>query len=400
MSGSTRLRVAYVYRHFNDNGSLTTFYRQRAERLALDEDVTLFTAASTRASTVAPLSFQTVEPMVTSGRRLPYALECASFARRATRLLRSRRQQFDVVTVDGFAATEADLALVHAVRPAEIAEYFDTVEPQAHVRRRLTPVLRPQTAVVLVVERRLFRRPFPLCLVPSARIAADLGRHYGVPDDLIEVLPYGLDLDSFRFDAGARDRERAAARVDDDRMVLLFVGSDFARKGLATAISSLAEAPGALLWVAGDGDEGAFRRQAAQLGVERRVRFLGHVDAAALAALYSAADVIVLPSRQDAWGQPVLEAMAAGRVVIASERAGAHEVIERGESGFVLSGSGAAGEIAAILAGPLSARETRERLGQRAEYLARPFDSELVYARFRAAHHRAAAIRAARLKPV
>jgi glycosyltransferase involved in cell wall biosynthesis len=389
--------VAYVYRHFNDSGSLPGLFLANAERIAQDEDVTVFASAASRAETSAPLAFETVEPLVVGRGRLVYAVECATFGFRATRRLRRLRTRFDVVHVDGFAATEADLATVHAVRSAEIDQYFDAVEPTAKVRRRLTPWLRPQTGVVLAVERRLYRPPYPVCLAPTRGIADDLERHYGVPSDLIEVMPYGIDVEHFSFDSRSRVDERSIAGIGEERLVLMFVGDDFGRKGLDRAIASLAGASNVDLWVAGGGPEAPFRALARTLGVEDRLRFLGRVKPDGLARLYSAADVLLLPSRQDAWGQPVIEAMAAGRVVLVSELTGAHEAVQHGATGYVLDGVGSAEQIASLVSGPLADQDLRAAIGRRAAETVGPFDRTALYPRFRAAHHRAARLRQARL---
>jgi glycosyltransferase involved in cell wall biosynthesis len=397
-SSIRRLRVAYVYRHFNDDSSLPSIFRERAQRLAADADVTVFASADTRAATSAPLRFESVEPMVVGGGRITYAVECASFAVRATRRLRQLRDRFDVIHVDGFAAATADLVMVHAVRPAEVEHYFESVEPAAGMRRRLTPVLRPQTGVVMAIERRLFRPPFPMCLVLSRQIGDDLKHHYGVPEELIQVQPYGIDRNLFSFNGEARARERAAHGASDDRLVLLFVGDDFERKGLERAIGSLAASPSAELWVVGGGPAGPYRSLAGSLGVSERVRFLGRMERDRVAALLSAADVLVLPSHQDAWGHPVIEAMAAGRPAIVSEFAGSHEAVDNGVNGYVIEGSGATEQIAALLAGPLASPEFRADMGARAADAARAFDADAVHERFVAAHHRAAALRGERLR--
>ena len=73
-----RLRVAYVYRHFNANGSIEAMYVRQAERLAQDEDVTLFCSSAERAATTAPLRFVDVDPIVRGQDRLRYAAECAA----------------------------------------------------------------------------------------------------------------------------------------------------------------------------------------------------------------------------------------------------------------------------------------------------------------------------------
>jgi glycosyltransferase involved in cell wall biosynthesis len=397
-SAERRLRIAYVYRHFNRSGSLPTVFLTRAEFLSWEEDVTAIVSAASRVATNAPLHFETVEPVVVGTGRLRYAAECASFAFRATRLLKRLRTQFDVIHVDGFSAAVADLVTVHAVRRAEIDHYFEHVEPTARLRRRLTPLLRPQTGTVIGIENRLYRPPFPLCLPMSRRIAEDLQRHFGVPDDLIEVIPYGLDLQAFRFNPEARLRERASMGTPPDRLAVLFVGDDFERKGLDQAIGALARTSQHVeLWVAGGGEQERHVALASSLGVTDRMRFLGRVPNDRLAQIYSAADVFVLPSRQDAWGHPVIEAMASGRPVIVSPFTGSEEAVESGATGFVLEAGDGTEQIAALLNGPLAKPEARQAMGTRAAESVADFDRGVVFPRLRAAHHRAARLRNDRL---
>src|SRR5262249_7125827 len=152
-----------------------------------------------------------------------------------------------------------------------------------------------------------------------------------------EVIPYGLDLTAFRFDPDAREEHRARMGTPADRLVVLFVGDDFERKGLDQAICALGRtSQDSELWIAGRGAQDRYRELAGSLGLTERTHFLGRVPNDQLAKVYSAADVFVLPSRQDAWGHTVIEAMAANRPVIVSPFAGSEEVVESGVSGFVL----------------------------------------------------------------
>ena len=397
-STARRLRIAYVYRDFNRNGSLASFFVDRAERLSRDEDVTAVCSGRTRAATDAPVRFEPVEPLVRGDGRLSYAVECASFALRAKRALRRLRDQTDVVHVVGYAAPEADLVTVNAVRPAELAHYFGQIESDARLRRRLGPALRPQSLVVQAVERRLFRPPFPLCLPETKAIADDLRRYYDVPADAIEVLPAGVDVHRFQHDPRARAETRRRYGVRHERLVVLFVGDEFERKGLDRAIAGVAQARlDAELWVAGGGPVAPYARRGASLGLGERIRFLGRVPLEELPALYAACDVLLLPSRQDAWGQPVLEALAGGRVALASEYTGAHEVLEHGVNGFVLEREGPPEQIAALLDGPLADPETRAAIGCRAVAAVAAFDRDVLYQRLREAHHKAHARRLSRL---
>lgn len=384
------LRIAYIYRDFNDTGSIPSVFRDRAERLSYDEDVVAVCSAKTRDRTDAPLRFETVEPLTRGRGRVSYAVECGTFAFRASRTLQRLRPHIDLVHVVGFDAPRADIVTVNAVRRAELDHYFDEFEPTAKTRRKLAPVLRPQSLVVLEMERRLFREPFPYCIVESEAIGRDLSRYYGVPEDAVEVLPAGIDVDRLRFDSQARMAVRSRLNVPLDRLVVLFVGDEFGRKGLGRAVHAIARMSSDVeLWVAGRTDPQPFAALAASLDVQDRIRFLGRVEPDRMPEIYSGCDVLVLPSQQDAWGHPVLEAMAAKRVVLASQFAGAHVVIRDGENGFVLEGEGSPEQIAAILEGPAASSEIRSSIGDSATRKAAEFDRGVIYQRLRDAHHEA-----------
>jgi glycosyltransferase involved in cell wall biosynthesis len=393
-----RLRVAYVYRDFQHEGSIPRIFTDRSERLSRDEDVTVVCSATTRSATDAPLDFETVEPLVRGRGRFRYAIETGTFAVRAWRTVRHLRREVDVVHSVGFATPEADLVTVNAVRPAEIAHYFDHIEPEAWLRRRLTPFLRPQSLVVLAIERRLFRPPFPYCITHSEAIARDLMNHYGVPREAVEAVPVGVDVRRFAgVETGAELRARLG--TPQERLVVLFVGEDFERKGLDRAIQAVGRLRvDAELWVAGAGPRAQYEALAGSLPASQQVRFFGHVPHDELPTMYAAANAVLLPSRQDSWGHSVLEGFAAGAVVLVSEFTGAHEVVHDGVDGFVLEREGPPEQAAAILDSLAAASSARAKVGEHARETAARYDRDLLYERFRAAHHKAYERRLAHLR--
>jgi glycosyltransferase involved in cell wall biosynthesis len=85
-----------------------------------------------------------------------------------------------------------------------------------------------------------------------------------------------------------------------------------------------ADVANSLLLLAGDGPlKEELQAETARLGISDRVRFLGFVNQTQLPALYTAADVMVLPSEYDAFGVVVNEAILCGCPVIASNSVGA-----------------------------------------------------------------------------
>jgi UDP-glucose:(heptosyl)LPS alpha-1,3-glucosyltransferase len=160
-----------------------------------------------------------------------------------------------------------------------------------------------------------------------------------------------VDLERFHPRNRAAHRTRALGEVglSPDGFVLLFVGSGFERKGLATAIAALAALgdPSSHLLVVGKGATAPYRDQALRLGVERQVRWLGvRTDPE---RWYASADALVLPTRYEPFGNAHLEALASGVPVIASNRAGGAEVVDE-ESGAVVDPTDPAAIAAALRA--------------------------------------------------
>lgn len=125
---------------------------------------------------------------------------------------------------------------------------------------------------------------------------------------------------------------------------LLFIGRLAEKKGIPVLLDALSRLDASVrLVIAGTGpEEDALRAQVARLGLTERVHFAGFVTGAAKDALIAAADVVVVPSivtpSGDAEGLPVvvLEALAAGRLCVATDASGAGDVITDGENGFLV----------------------------------------------------------------
>jgi len=119
---------------------------------------------------------------------------------------------------------------------------------------------------------------------------------------------------------------------------LISVGHLISRKGNEFAIAALPSLPEFDLVIAGDGpEEGSLRRLAKRLGVEQRVRFLGHVEQALLPSLVGASDALLLCSSREGIANVVLEAIACGTPVLATSVWGTPEILQVPEAGLLLS---------------------------------------------------------------
>ena len=155
----------------------------------------------------------------------------------------------------------------------------------------------------------------------------------GVAADKITPLRNGVDLQRFQ----PMDRAAARATLGLERFTLLSVGLLDPRKAHDLIIKALPSLPEVDLLIAGTGPEKKNLEQLAQeLGVADRVTLLGPVPQTELKTYYNAADALVLASSREGWANVLLEAMACGTPVVASNVWGTPEVVAAPEAGELM----------------------------------------------------------------
>ena len=185
----------------------------------------------------------------------------------------------------------------------------------------------------------------------------------GAPADRVLTLRNGVDLALF----SPKDRDAARAKHGLNGFVLLSVGGLIERKGHHLAIEALVDCPDCTLVIAGGGPlRGDLEQLAARLAVADRVRFLGDTPHSQLPELYSAADALVLASSREGWANVLLEAMACGLPVLATDVNGTAEAVQSPEAGLLLPERTAACLTAAIgrLRANLPRREDTRRYAE------------------------------------
>jgi glycosyltransferase involved in cell wall biosynthesis len=141
------------------------------------------------------------------------------------------------------------------------------------------------------------------------------------------------------------------------------IGSLEERKGHARAFDALAALPGGVkLLIAGAGEEErALRGKAVSRGLERRVHFLGY--RADVDALLSECDALLLPSTLEATPYVIIEAMASGLPVVASNVYGIPEIVRDGETGILVD-PGAREKLVRAIAALAQDRDRGVRMGR------------------------------------
>jgi UDP-glucose:(heptosyl)LPS alpha-1,3-glucosyltransferase len=227
------------------------------------------------------------------------------------------------------------------------------------------------------IEERALRATDAHVITNSDMVRRDVVARHGVPAARLTTIWNGVDL--ARFHPGLRGTVGAEKRRElglaPEELVVLFLGSGYARKGLDLALEAFARLAGtradARLVVAGfDSARAAYAARAQALGIAQHVRFVG--GTLAPEALYAAADLYVLPTRYDPFANSTLEALACGLPVVTSTTNGAAELLADAEGACVDVAQGAEPLCAALLgwseparlrAGAAAARALAERHG-------------------------------------
>jgi glycogen(starch) synthase len=164
-------------------------------------------------------------------------------------------------------------------------------------------------------------------VVCSQSMRQDAQRLFGVPDERVEVVPNGVDLDQWPPGPSAHDREP----------LIVFAGRLEYEKGVQVLLRAMPRLrrriPGVRLVVAGTGTYATeLRSLATKLRLGRAVRFAGRLDDIDLGNLYRRAGAVAVPSIYEPFGLVALEAAASGAPLVVTETGGLAEFADGGRT--------------------------------------------------------------------
>lgn len=267
-------------------------------------------AAALRESGIEPLflSASPMDPMVVA---------------RVTRLAKERRCR--IIHAAGIKATLVARVVARRLRARPIIHVHDLLYPPLLVRSL----------------HRAFARSTDtgLCVSEAVREVAVNGYH--LPPDRCRVVYNGIRIDAMRnVPPACRASLRNELHIADAADVIAMIGRMHPVKGHRSMFQMLPEivrsCPATVLLIVGDGPErAACEALAAQLGVQDHVRFLG--QRSDIPEVLSAVDLVVMPSQSEGLGLAAIEALAAGKPVVAYGVSGLREVVSDDRDGKLVA---------------------------------------------------------------
>ncbi len=215
--------------------------------------------------------------------------------------------------------------------------------PAGRALYRLGKRIQPKFGLYRAIEERQYDLARETTYVAvSAMVKRDIERFHNVPGRRIQVVPNAIDAGRLAVPqpAATRCALRNRLGLEPSDLAALFVGHNFALKGLSPLLRALAlrreRNPGSRpirLLVCGGGKSGPFRSLAARLGLGDSIRWVGFLPE--IREAYWASDFFVSPTYYDPCSLVVFEALACGLPVVTTACNGAGELITQGREGFV-----------------------------------------------------------------
>jgi glycosyltransferase involved in cell wall biosynthesis len=304
MNPPQRLRVAVLNRHFGYRfGGAERYAAAVVEELAPRHEIHVF-AQEIEHDFPGVIYHRISRPLAK-----PRWLNQLLFAYQTWR---QTRHGFDVVHSHE-NTWHGDLQTVH-VRPFRVG-LFHNRQGLKRFLKWLSLCTSPRLLTYWCLEAARFRSQTRKHIVAtSSQVMAETLQAYPHTAACMQVIAPGVSLPSAPVNPIAA---RQLLALPQGVTLALFVGNDYAKKGLTTLLEALSHVPSLHLAVVGHGQRSStFLHQAQQLQIADRVHFLGSLPDVSPA--YAAADLLVHPTTEDTYAMVVLEAMAYGLPVVVS----------------------------------------------------------------------------------
>jgi D-inositol-3-phosphate glycosyltransferase len=257
-----------------------------------------------------------------------------AFARQMEAFARREHRSYALIHSHYWLSGVVALHLANSWRVPHLA-MFHTL---AYLKHLANPA-EVEPALRLAMERRLIQQADRI-IATTHDERMQMLRHCGALPNQVEVIPCGVDLGRFV----PHDRQEARMRLGlkADQPMLLFVGrlDPFKGPDVFLKAAAMMRKKAQLVVVGGniasDPELEKLRELARELGLHRRVHFLGARPQEELPMIYSAADVTVVPSYHESFGMAAVESLACGTPVVATRAGGLMTIVWPGQTGYLV----------------------------------------------------------------
>ena len=288
-------------------------------------------------------------PRLTLGEYITYALNAARHIRKIKLDLIHGQSMYSFG-----CALSKKFPLVVTVQGPQIEEYKAILNSQTTINHLITD----RTNVFLEAYS---TKKADLVITDSENSKKIVVEKYGVDEGKIRViLKEGVNLNQY-----------IQSSCEDN--IILFVGRLHERKGLDLLLPIFKEIlteEDAVLRIVGSGEmEKALKMQVEKLGIQKNVEFMGYLPDSEMQKQYSKASIFVSPSRYEGFGIVLLEALASGLPLVATNTGISSKVIEENKNGFLVDYDNMGDAILKLLRD----KKLRSRMGQRSREIARDY---------------------------
>jgi len=337
-----KLHIAFVIKNFTETGGAERYAVELASRIQ-------------KKGHKIDLYAKNIDKNLTKGmnivkisNRLKFSsvLSLYSFAKESSKLLAGKN--YDVIHSHD-KGCESHLSTLHTF------SYKKGLENISFIKRLNDFTLSPRAWLYWHMERKQIQSPW---LAAVSKIIKNDIKTWHKRENNISIITPGVDIEKFSPQKIALKRSdaRVSEKINSNEIAVLFVGSEFKRKGLDRLIPAIDK--NMKLFVVGRKERmDHYIHLAEQYNLSDRICFTGLTDN--IFKYYALADIVVLPSITEAFGMSVLEGMACGLPVITSSAAGCSSLINSGQNGCVFQNSN---ELSKFL-NELSNNETRKQMG-------------------------------------
>jgi glycosyltransferase involved in cell wall biosynthesis len=348
-------------------------YNLTRELIKKGVEVTVFTFNSSKGSPLTGKIVETQSGKVKVYRFPMFSVPRTIYAIAPTLILSLLREQPDIIHAHGYQFFTSDAAaMMNRIKKIPLILTL-------HGFPRGFSKLSHTTYFNLIGKRTL--KTAKKIIAVSSKVAEEF-KTIGVPEDRVTIIPNGVNLDEFNCTPNG-DNFRKRLSIKKNEKLILSIGRLEEIKGFQYLITALSRIQSEInpikLVIAGPefnyGQQ--LRKLTAETKMEDKVIFYGPIDGREKLDAFAAADITVVPSIYEGFSIFLLEAMAAGKPIIATKTGIAQELIQNGKNGF-LTNSGDAEDLSEKILTILNDNQLSSLIGRESRNTAKDFDWEKI----------------------